>query len=224
MMETEIMVGSGMKLTCNRDEFVSRLGVVSRAVSTRSSVQILAGVLLRAEAGELHLAATDMELSLRASLEAQVEAEGPVVVPGRLLVDLARLLPEPELHIEHRPDEAAVHITCGSAGYRLHTYSAEDFPRLPALDAGQLFSVDSEALLETVAQVSRAASRDESRPVLTGILARFERSSRRARSPSSPGSQARPRSSSSACRRTRSRSARAMRCSRRGGSTGSSRT
>jgi DNA polymerase-3 subunit beta len=174
MMETEIMVGSGMKLTCNRDEFVSRLGVVSRAVSTRSSVQILAGVLLRAEAGELHLAATDMELSLRASLEAQVEAEGPVVVPGRLLVDLARLLPEPELHIEHRPDEAAVHITCGSAGYRLHTYSAEDFPRLPALDAGQLFSVDSEALLETVAQVSRAASRDESRPVLTGILARFE--------------------------------------------------
>jgi DNA polymerase-3 subunit beta len=174
MMETEIMVGSGMKLTCNRDELVSRLGVVSRAVSTRSSVQILAGVLLRAEAGELHLAATDMELSLRASLEAQVEAEGPVVVPGRLLVDLARLLPEPELHIEHRPDEAAVHITCGSAGYRLHTYSAEDFPRLPALDAGQLFSVDSEALLETVAQVSRAASRDESRPVLTGILARFE--------------------------------------------------
>ncbi len=174
MMETELMVDSGLKLTCNREDFVSRLAVVSRAVSTRSSVQILAGVLLRAEGGELRLAATDMELSLRTSLDAQVDAEGPVVVPGRLLVDLARLLPEPELQIEHRPDEGTVHITCGSASYRLHTYSAEDFPRLPEIDATQIFTVDAEALLETVAQVSRSASRDESRPVLTGILARFE--------------------------------------------------
>ncbi len=174
MMETEVMVDSGLKLTCSREDFVSRLAVVSRAVSTRSSVQILAGVLLRAEGGELRLAATDMELSLRTSLDAQVDAEGPVVVPGRLLVDLARLLPEPELQIEHRPDEGTVHITCGSASYRLHTYSAEDFPRLPEIDATQIFTVDAEALLETVAQVSRSASRDESRPVLTGILARFE--------------------------------------------------
>ena len=174
MMETEIMVDSGLKLTCSREDFVSRLAVVSRAVSTRSSVQILAGVLLRAEGGELHLAATDMELSLRTSLDAQVDVEGPVVVPGRLLADLARLLPEPELQIEHRPDEGTVHITCGAASYRLHTYSAEDFPRLPEIDASQIFTVDSEALLETVAQVSRSASRDESRPVLTGILARFE--------------------------------------------------
>jgi DNA polymerase-3 subunit beta len=174
MMETEIMVDSGLKLTCSREDFVSRLAVVSRAVSTRSSVQILAGVLLRAEGGELHLAATDMELSLRTSLDAQVDVEGPVVVPGRLLADLARLLPEPELQIEHRPDEGTVHITCGAASYRLHTYSAEDFPRLPEIDSTQIFTVDSEALLETVAQVSRSASRDESRPVLTGILARFE--------------------------------------------------
>jgi DNA polymerase-3 subunit beta len=168
------MVESGLKLTCSREDFVSRLAVVSRAVSTRSSVQILAGVLLRAEGGELHLAATDMELSLRTSLDAQVDVAGPVVVPGRLLADLARLLPEPELQIEHRPDEGTVHITCGAASYRLHTYSAEDFPRLPEIDASQIFTVDSEALLETVAQVSRSASRDESRPVLTGILARFE--------------------------------------------------
>src|SRR3954467_4725189 len=174
MMETEIMVDSGLKLTCSREDFVPRLAVVSRAVSTRSSVQILAGVLLRAEGGELHLAATDMELLLRTSLEAQVDVEGPVVVPGRLLTDLARLLPEPELQIEHRPDEGTVHITCGAASYRLHTYSAEDFPRLPEIDSTQIFTVDSEALLETVAQVSRSASRDESRPVLTGILARFE--------------------------------------------------
>ncbi len=174
MIETDIMVGTAMKLTCSREEFVARLGIVSRAVSTRSSVQILAGVLLRATGGELHLAATDMELSLRTSLDAQVDDEGSVVVPGRLLVDLARLLPDSEVQLEHRVDEAVLTVVCGAASYRLHTYSAEDFPRLPEIDDTQSFTVDAEALLETVAQVSRSASRDESRPVLTGILARFE--------------------------------------------------
>jgi DNA polymerase-3 subunit beta len=173
-METETVVGTGMKLTCSRDEFVAKLAVVARAVSTRSSVQVLAGVLLRAEAGELQLAATDMELSLRTSLDAQVEGEGSVVVPGRLLIDLARLLPDSEVELEHRAEEGVVQLVCGTASYRLHTYSAEDFPRLPEVDATQTFTVDAEALLETVAQVSRSASRDESRPVLTGILARFE--------------------------------------------------
>ncbi|HEX6701743.1 MAG TPA: DNA polymerase III subunit beta [Gaiellaceae bacterium] len=173
-METDIMVGSGMKLTCSRDELVQRLGVVARAVSTRTAVQILAGVLLRAEGDELHLAATDMELSLRTSLAAEVEGTGAVVVPGRLLVDLARLLPEQEVQIEHRAEEGVVRITCGAASYRLNTYNAEDFPRLPELGSLDTFLVDREALLDTVARVARSASRDESRPVLTGILARFE--------------------------------------------------
>ncbi len=174
MMETDIMVGTGMKLTCSREEFVARLGVVSRAVSTRGSVQILAGVLLRATGGVLQLAATDMELSLRTSLDAEVEGEGSIVVPGRLLVDLARLLPDAEVQLEHRAEEGVLNVVCGTASYRLHTYNAEDFPRLPDIDDSQIFTVDAEALLETVAQVSRSASRDESRPVLTGILARFE--------------------------------------------------
>ena len=173
-METEVMVGSGMQITCSRDELVQKLGVVARAVSTRTAVQILAGVLLRAEGGQLHLAATDMELSLRSSMDAQVEGEGSVVVPGRLLVDLARLLPESDVTIEHRVEEGIVRISCGSYESRLNTYNAEDFPRLPELDALTTFSVDREALLDTVARVQRSASRDESRPVLTGILARFE--------------------------------------------------
>jgi len=174
MLETEIVVGSGMKLTCTRNELVVKLGVVFRAVSTRTAVQILSGILLRAEGGELELAATDMEFSLRTSLEAQVEGEGAVVVQGRLLVELARLLPEDEVQIEHRPEESIVEVTCGTASYRLHTYSAEDFPRLPEVEAAPLHAVDAEAMLATVAQVSRAASRDESRPVLTGILVQFE--------------------------------------------------
>ena len=173
-MNTETAVGAGMKVTCSRDELVAKLGIVARAVSTRTAVQILSGVLLRAEAGELHLAATDMELSLRSSLEADVDGEGAAVVPGRLLVDLSRLLPDSEVVIEHRAEENVVRIECGSASYRLHAFSEEDFPRLPELDAVGTFSVEREALLETIARVSRSASRDESRPVLTGILVRFE--------------------------------------------------
>ena len=174
MIETNTMVGTGMKIVCQRDELSQRLGVVARAVSTRASVQILAGVLLRAEAGRLHLAATDMELSLRSSLEAQVDGDGAVVVPGRLLVDLVRLLPDSEVTIEHRTDENVVRITSGPSTSTLHTYAAEDFPRLPDLDTVGTFTVERESLLDTVSRVARSASRDESRPVLTGILVRFE--------------------------------------------------
>src|ERR671928_1459399 len=106
MLETETVVGSGtMKLTCPREELVQKLGIVSRGLSTRTAVQILGGILLTAESGRLTLAATDMELSLRASLEANVDGEGAVVVPGRLLVDLVRLLPVEDVTFAHRADE-----------------------------------------------------------------------------------------------------------------------
>jgi DNA polymerase-3 subunit beta len=172
MNEAEVVVGTGMTIGCSRDELVAKLGVVSRAVSTRGSVQVLSGVLLRADAGALELAATDMELSLRTTLDAQVEGDGAVVVPGKLLADMARLLPESEVTLEYRPEEGVVQVTSGAYSSRLNTYSAEDFPRLPALDA-PLHGVDRAALLETIERVARSASRDESRPVLTGILVRF---------------------------------------------------
>jgi DNA polymerase-3 subunit beta len=174
MMEANTMVGTGMKVICQRDDLAQKLGVVGRAVSTRANVQILSGVFLRAEAGRLNLAATDMELSLRSSLEAQVEGEGSVVVPGRLLVDLVRLLPENEVTFEHRAEENVLHVTCGPSSATLNTYAAEDFPRLPDLDTVGTFTVDRSSFLDTVSRVARSASRDESRPVLTGILVRFE--------------------------------------------------
>ena len=172
--EAVVGIGTGLKLTCSRDELAQKLGVVSRGVSTRTSVLVLSGILLRAEEGRLQLAATDMELSLRASLEVQVESDGAVVVPGRLLLDIARALPDAEVAIEHRPEEGVVVVTSGTTHYRLHTYSTEDFPRLPDTEGVSFSSVDCEALLDTVARVGRSASRDESRPVLTGILVRFE--------------------------------------------------
>jgi DNA polymerase-3 subunit beta len=173
MIETEVTVGTGLRITASKDELVQALGIVSRAVSTRTSVQILSGILLEAHDGELRLAATDMELSLRANIAAQIEGDGAIVLPGKTLADIARLLPSDEVAIEHKPSEAVVHITSGSASYTLHMYNPEDFPRLPELGAVETFSVDRESLLETIHRVARAASRDESRPVLTGLLVSF---------------------------------------------------
>jgi DNA polymerase III subunit beta len=166
-------LGSGMKIVVARDELVAKLGLVSRAVSTRGTVQVLSGILLSAEGVTTTLAATDMELSLRTTLEAQVDGEGAVVIPGKPLVDIARLLPESEATLEYRPEQGSVQITSGAYSSRLNVFNAEDFPRLPSVTA-QLQSVDRDALLETVDRVARSASRDESRPVLTGILVRFE--------------------------------------------------
>ena len=173
MIETDTVVSAGLRITCAKDELAQALGVVSRALSTRSSVQILSGILLEARAGELRLAATDMELSLRASLSAQIEGDGSIVLPGKTLVDIARLLPGDEVTIEHKPAESVVHVTAGTASYTLNTYNPEDFPRLPELEAVSTFSVERESLLETIQRVARAASRDESRPVLTGVLVQF---------------------------------------------------
>jgi DNA polymerase-3 subunit beta len=173
MIETDMVVGTGLRITVAKDELVGALGVVARAVSTRTSVQILSGILLEAQGSELRLAATDMELSLRATVAAEIDGDGAIVLPGKTLADIARLLPADEVAIEHKPAESVVHVTSGSASYTLHTYNPEDFPRLQELEAVKTFSVERESLLETIQRVARAASRDESRPVLTGILVSF---------------------------------------------------
>ena len=173
-MSVETPLATSVKVTCSRDEFAQALQVVGRAVSTRTSVQILAGILVRVESGVVHLAATDMEMSLRASFPAQTQADGAVVLPGRLLVDIVRLLPPGEVVLEHSENDGVVMLSCGASAYQLHIYSAEDFPRLPEVGVEHLLPLDREAFLGTVSKVSRAASRDESRPVLTGILVRLE--------------------------------------------------
>jgi DNA polymerase III subunit beta len=174
MASIDTVAATTMRVVCGKDELAEKLQVVGRGVSTRTTVQILAGIMLRAAGGRLHLSATDMEISMRDSLEAQVEEEGAIVVPGRLLVDIVRLLPAGEVTLEHRGDEGVVRLTCGSASYSLNTYGPEDFPRLPDIEPDSAFAVEREAFLDTISRVGRSASRDESRPVLTGILVRFE--------------------------------------------------
>jgi DNA polymerase-3 subunit beta len=173
MTNTETVIGSGLKIVVSREELAQKLAVVGRGVSARTAVQILSGVLLRAAGGKLELAATDMELSIRTTLDAQVDGDGAVVVPGRLLVDLSRLLPDSEVTIEFRDEENTLRVSCGPAEYRLNTYGAEDFPRLPEIAAAPTSTVSADALLDTLSAVGRAVSRDEARPVLTGILVRF---------------------------------------------------
>ena len=175
MIDSKTMLDAELvKTAVRREELAEKLGIVARAVSTRTSVLVLGGIQLRAGDGRLDLAGTDMELSLRTSLEAQVDGEGTMVVPGRLLLDIVRSLPRSEVEIVHRREEGLVTIASGSATYRVHTYPSEDFPRLPELAAGESEPIEAGVLLETIARVARAASRDESRPVLTGILVRFE--------------------------------------------------
>jgi DNA polymerase-3 subunit beta len=172
-MNTDLAATTELHATCSRDELAAALGTVSRGLSSRGAVQVLNGILLRVEDGRLTLAATDMEISLRASVGGGVSGDGAVVVPGRLLTDLARLLPDESVSLAHEEGDGVLVVTSGSHSSRLNVYSAEDFPRLPPTDV-QLHTIAAPALLGTIEKVARAASRDESRPVLTGILVRFE--------------------------------------------------
>ena len=159
-----------MKLSTSRSDLFTQLQTVTRAASTRSAVQALSGVQVVADGGTIELRATDMELGLRVPLAGEVVREGSVVLPARLLVDVVRALPGDSVSIELRPAEQDVEIVGGAATFHIRTLRLEDFPPLPEPDAGSRVEVPAEAFVATVLKVARSASRDETRPVLTGIL------------------------------------------------------
>src|SRR5437868_1411378 len=160
-----------MKLSVSRDAFLARLGVAARGVSTRSSIQTLSGVRIGEERGALELQATDMEIGIRVKVDAEVESgTHPIVLPGRLLLDVVRSLPNDDLAIEYRSQTQDVEIVSGTAKFHLRTLPTEDFPKLPTAGDGDVVSVPAPAFIETVNRVGRAASRDEARPHLTGVL------------------------------------------------------
>jgi DNA polymerase-3 subunit beta len=159
-----------MKFTISRDKFLQQLGIAVRGVSTRSAIQTLSGVLLRAGDGAVELQATDMELGVRVRVEASPERDGAVVVPGRLLLDVVRALPKDEVSIEHRTTEQDVEVVSGPAKFHLRTLPLDDFPKLPEAGGGDVVRVPAKAFIETINRVARSASRDETRPHLTGVL------------------------------------------------------
>jgi DNA polymerase-3 subunit beta len=158
-----------LKLKTKREELVSKLSVVSRAVSTRAATQSLSGILVEAENGTISLSATDLEMGLKTDLQAETDGAGTVLLPGRLFAELARSLGDPTVELELRESERDVEIRCGSSSFHLRTLPSEDFPQFPS-EEGEQLKIPAAALASTVELVAGAASRDDMRPVLTGVL------------------------------------------------------
>jgi len=158
-----------LKLSTNREELVSKLSIVSRAVSTRAATQALSGILVTASDAGVELAATDGEMGLRTTLTAAVATPGAALLPGRLVTELARSLGHDEVELEARETERDVEIRSGGSSFHLRVLPAEDFPSLPR-EEGEPLKIPAAALAATVELVARAASRDDMRPVLTGVL------------------------------------------------------
>jgi DNA polymerase-3 subunit beta len=160
-----------MKLSISTADLLAELQTVTRVASTRSAVQALSGVMIAAEPDAApELRATDMEVGLRVPLQAEVARPGSVVLPARLLLDVVRSLPAGNLTLELRAAEQDVELICGPSTFHLRTLRAEDFPSLPSPSADARVALPAEAFVQTVGRVARSASRDETRPVLTGIL------------------------------------------------------
>jgi DNA polymerase-3 subunit beta len=160
-----------VRLVSPKEELAGKLAVAGRVASAKSTIQILSHVLLRAEDGRCELAATDMELSLRVPLAATAEEPGSVVLP-RLAGDIVRSMADGPVTLQHRANEGVVSLTGGGSSFSLNCLQAHDFPELPA-DEGSGLPVPAEPLIEAIDRVARAASRDETRPVLTGVLVRL---------------------------------------------------
>jgi DNA polymerase III subunit beta len=160
-----------MRLTINRDELAGKLALAGRVASSKSTIPVLGHVLLSAQDGAVELRATDMELSLGLPLEAAVEEAGAIVLP-RVASDIVRSMAEGSILIEHRLGEGSATVTGGASSFSLNCLQEGEFPELPA-DEGSGVTVPAKVFTATAGRVTRAASRDESRPVLTGVLVRI---------------------------------------------------
>ncbi len=163
-----------MKFSINQSELQNALTVASKGIATRSTLPILSGICLDAEGDSITFQSTDLELSIQYTTAALVEAEGKVVVPGKLFSDIVKNLPDAAVHVESVDD--TVFITCGSSSFSIKTLDAEDFPGFPEVDIDQEIEIPFSQFVSMVKRVSRVVSRDESRAILTGVLITLEES------------------------------------------------
>src|ERR671938_2769 len=159
-----------MKFSTDKERFLASLGVAVRGASTRSAIQTLAGVMIRAENGSVELQATDMELGVRVAVAVEPERDGSAVVPGRLLLDVVRSLPKNDLTLEFRSSQGDVEVVSGPSRFHLRTLPSDEFPRLPEIGDATVMKLPAPAFVSTINRVARAASREETRPHLTGVL------------------------------------------------------
>jgi len=150
------------------------LSVVSRAVSTRSTLPVLANVLLRTEDAGLKLTATNLEIGITYWVPGRIDADGATTVPARLLTDLVSSLPASErIDLELQPGES-LHLRAGRFATHIKGIDAEDFPALQTAGERPTTRIAQRVLRQALAETTFAAASDEARPILTGVLARFE--------------------------------------------------
>jgi len=162
-----------MKFRCDRDVLSEALQIVQHGISTRPGIPALTGVLMETSGeGTLTLTTTDLEVSAQLSIDVQSQEDGSVLVPARLFGEVVKNLSEAPVDFDADPSQAKVR--CAAYEGTLRLLPAEDFPALHA-PAGTTVTVDAPSFAEAVSQVGRAASKDEARPVLTGVLLEVNR-------------------------------------------------
>ncbi|WP_432484793.1 DNA polymerase III subunit beta [Kineococcus esterisolvens] len=161
-----------MELQVERDVLADAVAWAARALPSRPPVPVLAGVLLEAgDDGSLRLSTFDYEVSARVEVPAEVRTAGKVLVSGRLLADISRSLPNRPVTLT--TEGSRVVVTCGASRFTLLTMSVDEYPSLPAMPE-ESGTVPGSEFTEAVAQVTVAASRDETLPILTGVRLEIE--------------------------------------------------
>lgn len=158
-----------MKFRCERDVLVEALGTAQRAVASRGgALPVLSGVRLEVAGDQLHVAGSDLDLTIQVQVGVAGEADGVGVLPARLAADIVRALEPGAVTLDAGDDE--VRITSGRSNFSVRLLPAADFPRLPAAGSEDAVTLSASEFAEALRQVVRAASGDDARPILTGVL------------------------------------------------------
>jgi DNA polymerase-3 subunit beta len=164
-----------MKVSCLQENLAKGLGIVGRAVSPRSTLPVLGNVLLATDAGRLKLSATNLEIGINCWIGAKVEEDGATTVPARSFIDLVNSLPPERIDMELIVRTQTLNLKCARYEANLKGIDAQEFPLIPALEEGEgQITLEAAAFKRMIEQVVLAAATDESRPILTGVLAKFE--------------------------------------------------
>jgi DNA polymerase III subunit beta len=163
-----------VKLTCQPSVLSHALQIVSRAISTRTTLPILNNILLETTADGLSLTATNLEIGIRKVVPAEVAEEGSTTAPARLLTDFVTTLPDAPLEMELDSGSQTLSVRCGRFDTHIKCIEADEFPPGPRPDEGDRMTIALEDLLGAIEQTQMAASTDEARPVLTGELLHVE--------------------------------------------------
>lgn len=159
-----------MKLTVSQSQFAHGLGIVSRAVAPRSTLPVLSNILLATDEGRLRLSATNLELGITTWIGAQVQEEGSITVPARTLSDLVTTLAGDKVELTLNPRTQSLNVHCGTSNFDIKGIDAQEFPPMPAADISNGVELNVADLKQMIQQVSFAASTDEARPVLQGVM------------------------------------------------------